>query len=76
VSDRYAWWPANPAAAVAAICVLPGGLALQVAHELLAVRMGDTAEDDHAAALGLIERHIAYFSGQSSIPDDINGSEP
>jgi hypothetical protein len=38
--------------------------------------MGDTAEDDHAAALGLIERHIAYFSGQSSIPDDINGSEP
>jgi len=55
VSDRYAWWPANPAAAVAAICVLPGGLALQVAHELLAVRMGDTAEDDHEAALGLIE---------------------
>jgi hypothetical protein len=26
-----------------------------VAHELLAVRMGDTAEDDHEAALGLIE---------------------
>lgn len=53
----WEWWPANPAAAVAAICVTPGQMALQVAHELLAVRMGDTAEDDHAAALGLIEAH-------------------
>lgn len=32
--------------------------------------------DDHAAALEVIERHIAYFSGQSPIPDDINWSEP
>ena len=56
-SDLWVWWPANPAAAVAAICVAPG-LALQVAHELLAMRMGDTAEDDHAAALGLIEAHL------------------
>lgn len=58
LKSHEAWWPANPADAVAAICVLPGGLALQVAHELLAMRMGDTAEDDHSAALGLIESSL------------------
>jgi hypothetical protein len=58
IKDHEAWWPANPAAAVAAICVLPGGLDLQVARELLAMRMGDTAEDDHTTAVSLIEERL------------------
>lgn len=56
VSDRYAWWPANPAAAVCAVCdVLP-----HAAHQLIADACPglEDGDDDHAAALDVIEAHL------------------
>ena len=62
VSDRYAWWPGNPAASVAAVLYPPGSplhaYGLYHAHELLRVRLADN-NDDHAAALSIIEAHVA-----------------
>lgn len=50
------WWPANPAAAVCAVCdVLP-----HAAHQLIADACPglDEGDDDHAAALEVIEAHL------------------
>ena len=54
VSDRYAWWPANPAAAL--VAVLDCGL--RRAHERLADWIDAHGGDDHAATLGLIESSL------------------
>lgn len=51
-----AWWPANPADAVCTVCdVLP-----HAAHQLIADACPglDEGDDDHAAALDVIEAHI------------------
>lgn len=51
-----AWWPANPAAAVCAVCgVLP-----HAAHQLIADACPglDEDDDDHSAALDVVEAHL------------------
>ena len=59
------WWPANPAAAVAAVLYPPGhplhDRGLYHAHELLRVRLVDGG-DDHEAALSIIEAAVAARS--------------
>lgn len=55
-------WPANPAQAVAAVLYPPDSplhaYSLYHAHELLRARLADN-NDDHAAALAIIEAHVA-----------------
>jgi len=52
----WTWWPANPAAAVAA-CMAP--MSLTAAYSMLVRELLDGADDDHAAALSIIEAHVA-----------------
>lgn len=56
-SDRYgeAFWSANPAASVAAVTGWPVGKA----HELLHDAWCRGESDDHAAALSIVEAHVA-----------------
>ena len=53
-----AWFPANPAAAVAAVL----GVDLWEAHFSLSGEMDYADTDDHAAALSIIEAHVASRS--------------
>lgn len=56
LKSHEAWWPANPAAAVCAVCdVLP-----HAAHQLISDACPglDEGDDDHSAALSIIEAHI------------------
>lgn len=55
VADGSAWWPANPARAVAAVLGCP----LTTAHLRLANLDFALPDDDHAAALSIIEAHVA-----------------
>lgn len=59
----WAWWPASPAASVAAVLYPPGSplhtLGLYYAHGLLQTRLADGDGDDHVAALSIIEAHVA-----------------
>lgn len=55
-SDLRVWWPANPAAAVCAVCnVLP-----HAAHQLIADACPglDEGDNDNEAALDVIEAHL------------------
>ena len=52
----HAWWPANPAEAVAA-CMAP--MSLTAAYSMLVRELLDGADDDHTAALSIIEAHAA-----------------
>ena len=54
-SDRYgeAFWPANPAAAVVAVT----GVSIWYAHQIIA--LDGSAGGDVAAALSIIEAHVA-----------------
>lgn len=57
VSDRYAWWPANPAAAVAAVLRIPLWDAHRRVYEACTRDEGDDG-NDHAAAMEVIEAHL------------------
>ena len=62
-----AWWPANPAQAVAAVL----GCSIRAAYLHVYGRMVDASDpsepdDDHAAALTLIEAHVASRSPHAS----------
>ena len=50
-----AWWPANPARAVAVVTMYPVGKA----HDLLYGQWCRGESDDHAAALSIIDAHVA-----------------
>jgi hypothetical protein len=57
VSDRYAWWPANPADAVCAVLRIPPWDAHRRIYEACTRDEGDDG-DDHAAAMEVIEGHV------------------
>lgn len=50
---EHAWWPGNPAASVAAVL----GISIWHAHQRIA--LDGSAGGDHAAALAIIEAHVA-----------------
>lgn len=62
MSDRYAWWPANPAAALVAVLQIPLWGAHRRIYEACERSEGDSG-DDHAAALSLIEASLGGSHG-------------
>lgn len=51
----YAWWSVNPARAVAVVT----GWSFSACYTIIAVRLQAGESDDHAAALAIIEAHVA-----------------
>lgn len=56
-SDLWVWWPANPAAVVAAVLGIPMWDAHRRIYEACTRDEGDDG-NDHAAAMEVIEAHI------------------